>query len=121
METKHYAWKILQLEDGVIVSDYDRSPWTIGQWRKHADPKMLCDGLNCSPTIIQALSHVGGSVVARVEWKGGSIESADKRTCEYMRIVDAWKWDRAKRAALYADYQSRFEADVLPKLERILA
>lgn len=81
-----------------LRSDYDESPWALKVWRREAPPSQECQGLNCSRNIVDALKYVQGEILARVEYGGAVIASEEKLTCETMRIVKAWKWN--KRASV---------------------
>ena len=93
-------WKFLDLKDGEIVSHYDQSKWKIGEWRIEPKPTELCRGLNASCQPLDALCYAKGEVLARVEIKGHIIEDSDKCTCEQMRIVKVWKWQKKDSVAL---------------------
>jgi hypothetical protein len=82
--------KFLQERDGVIVSNYDGSPWTVGVWRDET-LRGPCEGLNASVTIAHAAHYVVGSVLAEVEGAGRYYRGKDKVTCDSMRIVRAWR------------------------------
>ncbi len=88
-ETPLLAWKYLHLRNGVIESNYDYSPWTVGEWR---DDRVTqpCHGLNCSSTPAQAYRFVCGDVLARVEVAGKYHEGQTKITADSMRIIAAW-------------------------------
>ena len=54
MKQKTY-WKSLKLKDEKIVSDYDSSEWTVGEYRNNPYPVVEeCKGLNCSSHIVDA-------------------------------------------------------------------
>ena len=75
---------------GVIVSNFDRSPWVIGRWRSVRPPSRLCCGLNASKTIPMARSFVATPILAKVECKGKVVRGLSKSSWEKMRIVQAW-------------------------------
>jgi hypothetical protein len=99
-DDKRKLWKCLKLKGGKIISGYDNSLWKIGKWRKVPAPKEACIGLNASENIIDAIQFVSPDVIAEVEVKGVCIESGDKVTCEMMRILRVWKWEKADSVAL---------------------
>jgi hypothetical protein len=53
---------------------------------------------------MDALGYVKGPVLAKVEYKGKVIDSGDKMTCEKMRVVKVWEWDKmmSVKVAVYA-------------------
>lgn len=93
-------WKFLDLKGDKIVSRYDQSEWEIGKWRKEKPPVEECVGLNASLTPLEALSYVKGTVLAQVEVRGKIIKGEGKWTCEEMRIVKAWRWEKRDSVAL---------------------
>ena len=97
--TKTY-WKSLKLRDEKIVSDYDKSEWKIGKWRTVCTPTEECKGLNACETIIDAINFVSPDAIAEVEIFGGCIKGDNKVTCERMRIIRAWKWEKEDSVAL---------------------
>jgi hypothetical protein len=100
MPTKPRYWKSLKYRDGKIVSDYDGSPWTVGEWREVSAPTKACEGLNCCENIIDAIGFVNMEVLAEVEIDGVKIVSDDKITVQRMRITRAWKWGKMDSVAL---------------------
>ena len=92
-KTKTY-WKSLKLKEGKIVSGYDGSEWQIGEWRKVSPPERECEGLNCSEYIADAMGYVNMEVLAQVEIAGKVIKGDDKITCEKMRILHAYRWEK---------------------------
>lgn len=86
----NYGWKFLQYIDGKIVSNFDKSEWTIGVERKIEPPKELCKGFNCSTKVDDAYTFVKGNVLAKVKYSGKKIVSSDKITSEKMTIIKAW-------------------------------
>ena len=106
-----------------LKSKYDGSPWKLGEWRKVNSPCEPCVGLNASRNIVDALSYVQGEILAKVEYKGGVIDSGDKLTCEKMRIVRTWKWtkEHSVRLAVYAArqvlsiYEEEYPGDDRPR------
>ena len=70
-------WKFLK--DG-LRSNYDNSPWEIGVWREVDPATELCNGLNASNYIQDALSYVRGEILAEVECDGEVIHGDDKST-----------------------------------------
>ena len=101
--TKYY--KSMKQKDGKIVSDYDGSEWTIGEWRTVKAPTKECEGLNCCENIVDAMGFVNMEVLAEVEIAGKTIVGDDKITCEKMRIIKAWKWEKKDSVtlAIYCD------------------
>ena len=93
-------WKALIIHEGKICSNYDKSPWIIGEWREEKEPAELCKGLNCSPRIYDAMQYVNMEVIAQVEIKGKTIKSFNKFTCQSMMIKKAWKWEKKDSVAL---------------------
>ena len=118
MKKEKLAWKFLDLENGKIVSNRDRSPWTIGKWRTVAAPTEECKGLNCSLLVDDARSYVKGEVAALVEYGGKVIDSGDKLTCEKMRIKKAWRFT-ATAWARYEAEKAQAWKKILRTLERI--
>jgi hypothetical protein len=116
-------WKALIIHKGKICSNYDQSPWKNGEWRKEKEPTESCVGLNCSPRIYAAMQYVNMEVLAQVEVGGKIIKSADKLTCQNMRFVKAWKWDKKDSVALsiYAaelcidNFEKIYPADKRPR------
>ena len=98
------GWKFLiRSKAGRIVSDYDGSPWVIGEWREHEGMLEECLGFNCSPTIPQALRFVQGTVVAEVEYEGDVVESQMKMTARRMRLLRVWEWGKEDSVRLAID------------------
>ena len=93
-------YKFLDSKGKKIVSHYDQSEWTIGEWRKVAKPTEICVGFNASELPQDSLYYVQGDVLAEVEVKGKIIKDSNKWTCEYMRIIKAWKWTKEDSVAL---------------------
>ena len=93
-------WKSLRLQDGKIMSDYDKSEWRIGEWRTVPAPTKECVGLNACENVIDAINYVVPEVLAEVEIFGGCIKGDDKVTCERMRLVKVWKWEKEDSVAL---------------------
>ena len=107
-----------------MKSDYDGSVWKLGKWRSVAAPTEPCVGLNASKNIVDALGYIQGEILAKVEYKGGVIDSGDKLTCEHIRILQTWKWTKkhsvcvtvfAARLALPI-FERRFPQDNRPRL-----
>jgi len=106
-----------------MKSDYDGSVWKLGEWRKVNPPCEPCVGLNASRNIVDALGYIQGEILAKVEYKGGVIDSGDKLTCEKMRIVRTWKWtkEHSVRLAVYAArqvlsiYEEEYPGDDRPR------
>ena len=96
------GYKSLLLHDGKLVSAYDHSEWTLGEWRQVAAPAKACVGLCCSPHATQAYVYVTGDVIALVEYGGHVIDSGDKLTCERMRLLRVWPREEYKRTRLAA-------------------
>jgi hypothetical protein len=118
--TKQTLWKSLKLQEGKIVSDYDKSPWTVREWRNNPYPvKGACSGLNCCPHAADAMGYVMCEVLAQVEIRGKQIEEDDKITAQEMCIVSAWKWtpkDSAELAIYAAElvsgiYERKYPSD----------
>ena len=103
MSEKRY-WKSLQLQNGKIISGYDKSPWIVGEWREVPPPPRSCEGLNCCENIIDAMGYVNMEVLAEVEIDGKQITDDDKITAQRMRINHAWKWEKKDSVsmAIYA-------------------
>ena len=97
--TKTY-WKSLKFKDGKIVSEHDNSQWKIGEWRTVPAPKKEYVGLNACENIIDAINYITPDALAEVEIFGGCVKSDDKVTCERMRIVRVWKWEKEDSVAL---------------------
>ena len=106
-----------------LKSKYDGSPWKLGEWRKVNSPCEPCVGLNASRNIVDALSYVQGEILAKVKYKGATIDSGDKLTCEHMRILRTWKWtkEHSVRLAVYAArqvlsiYEEEYPGDDRPR------
>ena len=95
MKTKTQYWKALKLSDkGKIISGYDGSEWKIGEWRSVPAPERGCVGLNCSEHIADAMGYVEIAVLAEVEIAGAIIKGDDKITCEKMRLLHAYRWEK---------------------------
>jgi len=94
MTEKTRYWKSLQLHKGKIVSGYDKSPWTVGEWREVPAPIKECEGLNCCENIIDAIGYVNMEILAEVEIGGKQIVGDDKITVQRMRIIKAWQWEK---------------------------
>jgi hypothetical protein len=84
-----FAWKYLQTRGGVIISDHDSSPWTVGEWRNETVTRP-CVGLNASDRRHDAFRFVRGGILAVVEIRGKYHDGRDKLTCESMRVIAAW-------------------------------
>ena len=97
-----------------MKSNHDGSKWVVGKWRTVEAPKKECVGLNCSKYIRDALSYVQGEILAKVEYGGKVIASDDKLTCEKMRVVKVWNWDKMESVKM-AVYSARL---VLPIFEK---
>lgn len=97
---KQRFWKSLRMHEGRIVSDRDKSPWTIKEWREVPAPVRECGGLNCCESIIDAMRYVNMEVLAEVEIDGVRIDGDDKITVQRMRIIKAWRWTREDSIAL---------------------
>lgn len=94
-------WKSLKLnEHGQIASDHDGSTWEIGKWRTVSAPAEECKGLNACENIIDAIAYITPDVIAEVEVEGHCIKGDDKYTCEKMKIIRAWKWEKEDSVAL---------------------
>ena len=88
-------WKSLKYRDNKIVSDYDQSEWTVGEYRKNAYPVVKeCEGLNCCRHIGDAMGYVECEVLAEVVVRGKVIAGEDKITAQEMKILRAWKWSK---------------------------
>jgi hypothetical protein len=59
-----------------------------------------CIGLNCCPRIIDAMRYVNTEILAEVEVKGKIIKENDKWTCEKMKLIKTFKWDKIDSVAL---------------------
>ena len=123
MKEKTY-WKSLCYRRGTIVSDYDNSKWVVGQWRVNPYPvTKVCEGLNCSEMIVDAMGYVNCEFLAQVEIRGAAIVSDDKVTAQEMRIVKAWKWENEDSVAMaiYAAelvieyYEKEYPNDTRPR------
>ena len=114
MSEKRY-WKSLKLREGKIVSDYDKSKWIVGEWRTVQAPENECLGLNCSENIVDAMGFVDMEVLAEVEIGGEIIVGDDKVTCEKMRIIKAWKWEK-KNSVSMAIYSAKLCLNNFEKL-----
>ena len=93
-------WKSLKYKGGKIVSGYDGSPWIIGVWRAVPKPIKECDGLNCCEYIQDAMGYVNMEILAEVEIDGHVIIGDDKITCEKMRILKAYHWEKEDAVAM---------------------
>jgi len=93
-------WKSLEYVNGKIVSDYDKSEWTVGEWRTVPAPERECMGLNCCENIVDTMEYVNIEILAEVEIGGISIVGEDKITSEKMRIIRAWKWEKTDSVAM---------------------
>ncbi len=99
---KQRYWKSLRFHKGQIVSDRDKSPWTVGEWREVPAPVRECEGLNCCESIIDAMRYVNMQVLAEVEIDGVRIDGDDKITVQRMRIIRAWHWKKDDTVLLAA-------------------
>ena len=97
-------WKSLADVKGKPVSNYDKSGWVVGEWRTAYKPVSECVGLNGSKNIIDAMGYVNCEWLALCECGGKIIKGSDKWTCEKMRIIKLWKWEKddSVRLAIYA-------------------
>jgi transcription termination factor NusB len=98
-------WKSLKFKDEKIVSDYDKSEWIVGEYRKNPYPvKKECEGLNCSMHIVDAMGYVNCGVLAEVKIRGTAITGNTKITAQEMKIVKAWRWTKidSVEMAIYA-------------------
>jgi transcription termination factor NusB len=87
------------------VSDYDKSEWIVGEYRKTPYPvKKECEGLNCSMHIVDAMGYVNCGVLAEVKIRGTAITGNTKITAQEMKIVKAWRWTKidSVEMAIYA-------------------
>jgi transcription termination factor NusB len=87
------------------VSDYDKSEWIVGEYRKNPYPvKKECEGLNCSMHIVDAMGYVNCGVLAEVKIRGTAITGNTKITAQEMKIVKAWRWTKidSVEMAIYA-------------------
>ena len=84
-----------------LRSDYDHSPWILGEWRTIEGELGLCrNGFHCSKTFLDALRYIRGEVFAEVEVRGDSKEEGDKSVHREMRVVKAWEWTKEDSVAL---------------------
>ena len=92
-------WK--SLRPGLRSLNGHEFTWKIGEWKKEAAPLSMCNnGFHASENVIDAMSYVRAAIIARVEVRGAHLEQSDKQCWEEMRIVKAWKWDKADSVAL---------------------
>lgn len=118
------AWKFLVMVGNRVVSEKDTSEWSHLTWRCERVPTEACRGLNCSALLADALGYVNGTVLARIEYDGGVIDTGDKLTCEKMRIVEAWKWDKIASVRLgivaaemvLGIYEEKYPDNKVPRL-----
>ena len=124
MKTKTQYWKALKLSDkGKIISGYDGSEWKIGEWRSVPAPERGCEGLTCSEHIADAMGYVEMAVLAEVEIAGAIIKGDDKITCEKMRLLHAYRWEKkdsvlmASHAAelVIENYEKEYPNDSRPR------
>lgn len=130
MPTAVKSWKFLVEKDGKIVSDYSahkalscRTVWEVGEW-KHQDGviRPCYKGFHHSNNPFDALSYVGGSVLARVEVKGTRVCEDDddfnhKEAVSDMRIVKAGAWGKNDSIGL-ALHVAQFAASWLKDTSR---
>lgn len=119
-------WKIL---DGTVegpLSNYDKSSWTVGEWRDMADefedefgykwtPRVsACEcGFHASPTLLDAFQFVEGAVIAQVETDGDEDDDrewhGEKTAFERMRLVRVWSWGEDDYKALVEEYARYYD------------
>ena len=106
-----------------LESNYDGSKWEVGKWRKEGAPTRECEGLNASQYITDAIQYVRGEILAKVEYSGHVINSADKHTCQNMRVIEKWKWTKkmSVKFAIYAAeqvlgiFEKKYPGDYRPR------
>ena len=117
-------WKSLKLKDGKIVSDYDKSEWIVGEYRKNPYTVTTeCRGFNCSTHIGDAMGYVNCEVLAKVKIRGTVITGDTKITAQEMKIVNAWRWtkiDSVEMAIYVAElvinhYENEYPNDTRPR------
>jgi hypothetical protein len=92
-----YLWKSMLCG---LKSSYDKSQWTIGEWRELPSATELCAGFNASVRIIDAMSYVNMEILAKVSVDGQSVIGDDKQTWQRMRVVAAWEWPKEESVKL---------------------
>lgn len=133
MPTAVKSWKFLVEKNGKIISDYGQhrtasmhTVWEVGEW-KHQDGiiRACYNGFHHSNNPYDALSYVGGSVLARVEVKGTRAGDSDdeyelnhKEAVSDMRIVKAGMWGKNDSVGL-AFHVAHFAASWLADKSRL--
>ena len=106
------------------MSDYDKSEWIVGEYRKNPyTVKKECKGLNCSTHIGDAMEYVNCEVLAKVKIRGTAITGDTKITAQEMKIVKAWRWTKidSVEMAIYAaelvidHYEKEYPNDKRPR------
>jgi hypothetical protein len=90
-------WKSLRAG---IRSDYNGFQWAIGKWESYSPPVKKGEAFIASERIVDAKNYLPMEVLPRVEVDGVIIKSADKWTCEKMRILEAWEWPKEESVDL---------------------
>ena len=124
MATKKRLWKSLKYQGGEIVSYFDQSEWTVGEWRNNPyTVTKACEGLNCCQHITDAMGYVRCEILAEVVIRGKQIDEDTKITVQEMKIIRAWKWSPLDSVALaiYAaelvieHYEQKYPNDKRPR------
>ena len=95
-------YKFLELKRSRIVSGHNNDfKWKVDEWYKAKGKLSMCaNGFHCSVKPLDALSYVGGEVLAIVEVRGKSEKQSDKQCWSEMRIAKAYKWTKKDSVAL---------------------
>jgi hypothetical protein len=115
-----YLWKSMLCG---LKSNYDKSQWTIGEWRELPIVTELCVGFNASERIINAMSYVIMEILAKVEVEGQNVIGRDKQAWQKMRVVAAWEWPKEEsvKLAIFAAelvigiYEEKYPNDDRPR------
>ena len=92
-------WK--SLRPGLRSLNGHEFTWNIGEWKKETSPLSMCNnGFHASENVIDAMAYVRADALAQVEVRGDHLSQDDKQCWSEMRIVKAWKWDKADSVAL---------------------
>jgi hypothetical protein len=118
-------YKFLRLKNGKLFSHIDPTCiWHIGEQKSVEAPVALYEhGFHCARSIIDALSHVRGEILAEVHVSGDCEERDDNEAWQAMTVVRAWYWGKREdvMVALYAArlslpfYKAMYPEDQLPQ------
>ena len=112
------------LKEGLKSSYGDLPAWQVGEWRGARGRLQLCvNGFHCSETPLAALRYVAGEALAIVETRGAELKDTDKSCHAEMRIVRAYRWQKADSVALaiysaelvLGIFEKKYPADKRPR------